>query len=74
MAKYNIPVKYLCIDTIEVESDTLEEAIKKVLDGKVEDIMIDKDGCYVDKTCQIDDNKDGKSSMEELVELVKEFN
>lgn len=74
MAKYEIPVKYECVDTIEVNADSLEEAILKVKEGKVEDIMREKDPQYIDKTCVIDDGKDGNASMEDTLKIINDYN
>ena len=74
MAKYEIPVKYECVDTIEVNADSLEEAILKVKEGKVEDIMREKDPQYIDKTCVIDDRKDGNASMEDTLKIINDYN
>lgn len=74
MAKYEIPVKYECLDTIEVDASSLEDATQMIKDGKVEDIMKEKDPQYIDKTCVIDDGQGGKASFEDSLKIVKEYN
>ena len=46
----------------------------KSKEGKFEDIMREKDTQYIDKTCVIDDGKDGNASMEDTLKIINDYN
>ena len=58
MKKFNIPVTWEVWDVVEVEAETLEEAIKYVKEN-IDTIPLGKNTEYLDGTYKIYDGEDG---------------
>ena len=64
MKKFSIPVTWQVWDKVEVEAETIEEAIKYVKNN-IDEIPLGTEPEYIDGTYKIDDGKDGEKSIEE---------
>lgn len=72
MKKFNIPVTWCVYDKVEIEAETLEDAIKYVKEH-IEEIPLGTEPEYIDGSYSIDDGNDGMSSIDDTVKYIKEY-
>ncbi len=72
MKKFSIPVTWEVWDKIEVEAETIEEAIKYVKEN-IDEIPLGTEPEYIDGSYRIDDGEDGSATIEETVHYLKEY-
>lgn len=72
MKKFSIPVTWEVWDKIEVEAETIEEAIQYVKDN-LDTIPLGTEPEYVDGSYKIEDGNNGESDIEETVSYLKEY-
>ena len=72
MKKFSIPVTWEVWDKIEVEAETIEEAIQYVKDN-LDTIPLGSEPEYVDGSYKIEDGNNGESDIEETVRYLKEY-
>lgn len=70
MKKFKIPVTWMVWDKVEVEADTLEDAIKWVKDN-IDEIPLGTEPEYVEDSYRIDGD-DGFCSNQDLIKYLKE--
>ena len=72
MKKFYIPVTWESWDKVQVEAETIEEAIQYVKDN-IYDLDFGQDGGeYIDDSCHIDDGQNGEASIEDTILHLKE--
>lgn len=72
MKKFSIPVTWEVWDKIEVEAETIEEAIKHVKEN-IDTIPLGTEPEYIDGSYKIDDGENGEATIEETVDYLKEY-
>lgn len=72
MKKFSIPVTWEVWDKIEVEAETIEEAIQYVKDN-LDTIPLGSEPEYIDGSYKIEDGNNGESDIEETVDYLKEY-
>lgn len=72
MKKFSIPVTWEVWDKIEVEAETIEEAIQYVKDN-LDTIPLGSEPEYIDGSYKIEDGNNGESDIEETVCYLKEY-
>lgn len=72
MKKFSIPATWSVWDKIEVEAETIEDAIRYVKEH-IDEIPLGTESEYIDGTYRIDDGDDGENSVEDTVKYLKEF-
>lgn len=72
MKKFSIPVTWEVWDKIEVEAETIEEAIQYVKDN-LDTIPLGSESEYIDGSYKIEDGNNGESDIEETVHYLKEY-
>lgn len=72
MKKFSIPVTWEVWDKIEVEAETIEEAIQYVKDN-LDTIPLGSEPEYIDGSYKIEDGNNGESDIEETVHYLKEY-
>ena len=72
MKKFSIPVTWSVCDKIEVEAETIEDAIRYVKEH-IDEIPLGTEPEYIYGTYRIDDGDDGENSVEDTVKYLKEF-
>lgn len=72
MKKFSIPVTWEVWDKIEVEAETIEEAIKYVKEN-IDTIPLGTEPEYIDGSYKIYDGENGEATIEETVEYLKEY-
>lgn len=72
MKKFSIPVTWEVWDKVEVEAETLEEAIQYVKDN-IDTIPLGTEPEYIDGSYKIEDGNNGEASIEETVKHLKEY-
>lgn len=72
MKKFSIPVTWQVWDKVEVEAETIEEAIEYVKNN-VDEIPLGTEPEYIDGTYKIDDGKDCEKSIEETVKYLRKY-
>ena len=82
MPKFKVPVEWSVYDTVDVEADTFEKAVKYVLDNK-DDIPLGTEPQYIDdsyKICSEDDisnkfciDENDKDFAHELADLLRRY-
>lgn len=72
MKKFNIPVTWEVWDVVEVEAETLEEAIKYVKKN-IDTIPLGKNTEYLDGTYKIYDGEDEFATIEEIAKDLREY-
>lgn len=72
MKKFSIPVTWEVWDKIEVEAETIEEAIKYVKEN-IDTIPLGTEPEYIDGSYKIDDGENGEATIEETVDYLKEY-
>lgn len=72
MKKFSIPVTWEVWDKIEVEAETIEEAIQYVKDN-LDTIPLGTEPEYIDGSYKIEDGNNGESDIEETVDYLKEY-
>lgn len=71
MKKFYIPVSWEVWDKVEVEAETIEEAIKYVKEN-IEVIPLGSEPEYIEGSYKIDDGDGGEASIEETIKYLKE--
>ena len=71
MKKFSIPVTWSVWDKIEVEAETIEDAIRYVKEH-IDEIPLGTELEYIDGTYRIDDGDNGENSVEDTVNYLKE--
>lgn len=69
---YYIPVTWEVWDKVEVEANSLEEAVKYVKDN-IDDIPLGTEPEYIDGSYKIEDGENGEATLEETVKYIKEY-
>lgn len=72
MKKFKIPVEWSVWDKVEVEAETIEEAIQYVKDN-IDTIPLGTEPEYIDGSYHIDDGDNGENSVEETVKYLKQY-
>ena len=72
MKKFSIPITWTVWDKIEVEAETIEEAIQYVKDN-LDTIPLGTEPEYIDGSYKIEDGNNGESDIEETVRYLKEY-
>ena len=72
MKKFSIPVVWKVWDKVEVEAETIEEAIEYVKNN-INEIPLGTEPEYIDGTYKIDDGKDDEKSIEETVKYLRKY-
>ena len=72
MKKFSIPVTWEVWDKIEVEAETIEEAIQYVKDN-LDTIPLGTDPEYIDGSYRIDDGDNGEATIEDTVHYLKDY-
>ena len=72
MKKFSIPVAWEVWDKIEVEAETIEEAIQYVKDN-LDTIPLGTDPEYIDGSYRIDDGDNGEATIEDTVHYLKDY-
>ena len=72
MKKFSIPVVWKVWDKVEVEAETIEEAIEYVKNN-INENPLGTEPEYIDGTYKIDDGKDGEKSIEETVKYLRKY-
>lgn len=71
MKKYYVPVMWEVWDKVEVQADSLEEAVKYVKQHE-DTIPLGTTPNYIDGSYHVDDGNNGKSSIKETVDFILE--
>ena len=72
MKKFSIPVTWEVWDKIEVEAETIEDAIRYVKEN-IDTIPLGTEPEYIDGSYKIDDGYNGEATIEETVHFLKEY-
>lgn len=72
MKKFYIPVTWTVWDKIEVEAETIEEAVKYVKDN-LDTIPLGTEPEDIGGSYRIEDGNNGESDIEETVRYLKEY-
>lgn len=72
MKKFSLPVIWSVWDKVEIEAETLEEAIKKFKD-KIDEIPLGTEPEYIDGSYQLDDGGNGEKSLDETIQYLKQY-
>ena len=72
MKKFSIPVTWGVWDKIEVEAETIEDAIQYVKDN-IDTIPLGTEPEYIDGSYKIDDGENGNANIEDAVKYLKEY-
>ena len=72
MKKFSIPITWTVWDKIEVEAETIEEAVKYVKDN-LDNIPLGTEPEDIGGSCKIEDGNNGESDVEETVRYLKEY-
>lgn len=72
MKKFSIPVIWQVWDKIDIEAETIEEAIQYVKEN-LDILPLGTEPEYIDGSYQIDDGQDGQASIEETVQFLKKY-
>ena len=70
--KFSIPVTWEVWDRVEVEAETLEEAIKYVKEN-IDTIPLGTEPEYIDGSYKIDDGYNGEATIEEAVDYLEQY-
>ena len=70
--KFSIPVIWEVWDKVEVEAETIEEAIQYVKDN-LDTIPLGTEPEYIDGSYRIDDGDNGEADIEETVRYLKDY-
>lgn len=73
MKKFSIPVNWEVWDKVEVEAETIEEAIQWLKDH-IDEIPLGTEPEYIDGSYKIEDGQNGEASIEEAQIRNKEIN
>lgn len=72
MKKFSIPVTWEVWDKVEVEAETIEEAIQYVKDN-LDTIPLGTEPEYIDGSYKIDDGENGEATVKETIHYLKEY-
>ena len=70
--KFSIPVTWEVWDKVEVEAETIEEAIQYVKDN-LDTIPLGTEPEYIDGSYKIEDGQDGEADIEETIYYLKRY-
>lgn len=71
MKKFSIPVTWSVQDKIEVEAETIEDAVKYVKEH-IDEIPLGTEPEYIEDSYRIDDGNDGENDIEGTIKYLKE--
>ena len=72
MKKFSIPVTWEVWDKVEVEAETIEEAIQYVKDN-LDTIPLGTEPEYIDGSYRIDDGDNGQATIKETIKFIKDY-
>lgn len=72
MKRFYIPVTWEVWDKIEVEAETIEEAVEYVKEN-IDSIPLGTEPDYIDGTYKIDDGENGEATVEDAVRYLYEY-
>ena len=72
MKKFSIPVVWQVWDKIDIEAETIEEAIQYTKEN-LDILPLGTEPEYIDGSYQIDDGQNGQASIEETVQFLKKY-
>lgn len=72
MKKFSIPVTWEVWDKVEVEAETIEEAIQYVKDN-LDTIPLGTEPEYIDGSYRIDDGDNGQATIKETIKFLKDY-
>ena len=72
MKKFSIPVTWEVWDKVEVEAETIEEAIQYLKDN-VDTIPLGTEPEYIDGSYKIDDGSNGEATIEDTIKYLKMY-
>lgn len=72
MKKFSIPVIWQVWDKVEVEAESIEDAVRYVKEN-IETIPLGTEPEYIDGSYQIDDGADGQESIKNTVKYLKDY-
>lgn len=72
MKKFSIPVTWEVWDKVEVEAETIEEAIQYVKDN-LDTIPLGTEPEYIDGSYRIDDGDNGQATIKETIKFLKYY-
>lgn len=72
MKKFSIPVTWEVWDKVEVEAETLEDAVRYVREN-IDEIPLGTEPEYIDGSYKIDDGDNGEATIEETIAYLREY-
>lgn len=72
MKKFSIPVTWEVWDKVEVEAETIEDAIQYVKEH-IDEIPLGTEPEYIDGSYRIDDGENGEANLEETIRYLKKY-
>ena len=72
MKKFSIPVKWEVWDKINVEAETIEDAVQYVKEH-IDDLPFGSEPEFVDGSYNIYDGENGEASIEDTVKYLREY-
>ena len=72
MKRFYIPVSWEVWDKVEVEAETIEEAVKYIKDN-IDTIPLGTEPEYIDGSYKIEDGQNGQGTVDEAVHYMKKF-
>lgn len=70
--KYYIPVSWEVWDKVEIEAESLEDAVKYVKEN-IDDIPLGTEPEYIDGSYKIEDGENGEASIEDTIEYIRDY-
>ena len=70
--KYYIPVSWEVWDKVEIQAESLEDAVKYVKEN-IDDIPLGTEPEYIDGSYKIEDGENGEASIEDTIEYIRDF-
>lgn len=70
--KYYIPVSWEVWDKVEIEAESLEDAVKFVKEN-IDDIPLGTEPEYIDGSYKIEDGENGEASIEDTIEYIRDY-
>ena len=70
--KYYIPVSWEVWDKVEIEAESLEDAVKYVKEN-IDDIPLGTEPEYIDGSYKIEDGENGEASIEDTIKYIKDY-
>lgn len=70
--KYYIPVSWEVWDKVEIQAESLEDAVKYVKEN-IDDIPLGTEPEYIDGSYKIEDGENGEASIEDTIEYIRDY-